>query len=225
MLNVSGRWSLVTGWNWVILKDAHTEEPCRFSPKSPQVYARAHTPPTWNWRNLFRTPSARSGATAPCRKLHGQRTKVSFMHQSVMFYCLVVRDSTPSSSVFAAVFPSVEARCAVSIETVNRWLTKVWDVSIALLLKGLLIPPHARGGYCAVCEWICARGCSLQIKQAQPIWKLTVSWCRSMKHEHLCINTLWSSVLINRVGCFFKFTVFEFMAKWLKDSLRDSFSK
>lgn len=147
-------------------------------------FKRAGTPPTWNWRNLFRTPSARSGATAPCRKRHGQRTKVSVMHQNMMlFYCL------QSSRCFPATFQSVSV-WAVSVETVNGWLTKGWDVSIELPLKGLLISPHAHYGYCAVCEWIWVRGCSLvQIQQAQPVWKL-----QSTRNEHLWVNT---SALVN----------------------------
>lgn len=53
---------------------------------------------TWNWRNLFRTPSARSGATAPCPKLRGPRTKVSVTHPNI---CLLPpRSSTQSPSLF-----------------------------------------------------------------------------------------------------------------------------
>lgn len=105
MLIVSGRWSLFTGWNWVILAyqllnkfgGTHTEEPCRIKDSLYPGFG-ADTPPTWNWRNLFRTPSVRSGATAPCRKRHGQRTKVSISKWNmILFYRLVGRKGSLAS--------------------------------------------------------------------------------------------------------------------------------
>ena len=59
-----------------------TGEPRRFSPETRTAILVICA--TWNWRNLFRTLSARSGATAPCRKLHGRRTKVSVLHPHTM---------------------------------------------------------------------------------------------------------------------------------------------
>lgn len=98
----------------------HTAETSTFSRQTAPRFLRAATPPTWNWRNLFRTPSARSGATAPCRKRRGQQTKVSVMHQNVVCFTACCSDT----KLWAF---SMWKHRAARAEMVNKWLTKVWD--------------------------------------------------------------------------------------------------
>lgn len=78
MLGVAGGRSLVTGWNrlcFFFLFSGLDASRRTFESKSVAWFPGRCA--TWSWRNRSRTPSESSGATAPCQKQRGPRTKVS----------------------------------------------------------------------------------------------------------------------------------------------------
>lgn len=184
MLNVLGRWSLVTGWNWALWTNPQRGSTEVELKDSVSQCMHAGTLQRWSWRNLFRTPSARSGATALYRKLHGPRTKVSAMlHNNNV----IVQSVCFCNRVIMPEFQLCDTQRGFSSERVNVWVTKIYGYIDALELKGPLVTPHMHT--VSITRFVnrCI-GRSMYSKTNSCMRKLVMvsfsrSWCRSSRRS------------------------------------------
>lgn len=205
MLNVSGRSSLVIGWNWVVWQSTH---------RGVVQIKQKDDLASWFLGAGDMELKKSISDTERALRSYGSVSETAWTtdkgehHASEYLFISAPQLGSARSRLwfvrkcFTLWKPSEQAAL--------KWLmcdSQRFGIinSATLVLKGLLIPLHAHHGYCAVCEWIWAKkypSTYSKSRVSKHVWSFISVWSDAEARSKSMSSfkaISWSSSLINRL--------------------------